>query len=273
MTTERTTGRADLHIHTSASDGLHPVRDVLDDIARRAALDVIAITDHDVLDASLWAYDRRDQYPFDIVPGVEISSADGHVLALWITEPIPPRMSLKETAAAVHEQGGIAVYAHPCHYYIAECARGALKFIRNPQAAVDAGIDAIEVHNAGVFLPGSNRLAARLARRLPLAQVANSDSHTLGAIGSATTRFSGRSADDLRAAIKAQQTVPVSGIWSARDYGAFIRDLFARRGQIHTQPTFDFELEFDEVVATPSGLDIVTETVFHDRLQQEGNTP
>jgi predicted metal-dependent phosphoesterase TrpH len=272
LTTEHFNGRADLHMHTTASDGLYSARDVLDDIARRAALDVIAITDHDVLDASLWAYARRDQYPFDIVPGVEISSADGHVLALWVTEPIPPKMSLKETAAAVHEQGGIAIYAHPCHYYIAECARGALKFIRNPQAAVDAGIDAIEVHNAGVFIPGSNRLAQRLARTLPLSQVANSDAHTLGAIGSAFTRFPGSSALDLRAAFAARQTVPVNGVWSRRDYGAFVRDLFARRGCVSTSTPFEFTLEFDEEVATPSGLDIVSETVFHERLQQEGNS-
>jgi predicted metal-dependent phosphoesterase TrpH len=46
------------------------VRELLDYMAQQARLDVIAITDHDVLDASLWAYQHRASYPFDIVPGV-----------------------------------------------------------------------------------------------------------------------------------------------------------------------------------------------------------
>jgi hypothetical protein len=43
------------------------------------------------------------------VPGVEVTSADGHVLARWVTEPIPKQRSLAETAAAIHEQNGFAV--------------------------------------------------------------------------------------------------------------------------------------------------------------------
>jgi predicted metal-dependent phosphoesterase TrpH len=54
----------------------------LDYVAAQQRLDVIAITDHDTLEASLWAYERRQNYPFDIVPGVEISIRGGHVLGL-----------------------------------------------------------------------------------------------------------------------------------------------------------------------------------------------
>src|SRR5215813_1872643 len=81
------TGRADIHMHTTASDGFSDVRTVLSHIARTGKLDVIAITDHDVLDSSLWAYNHRAKYPFEIIPGVEVSSAEGHVLALWVTQP------------------------------------------------------------------------------------------------------------------------------------------------------------------------------------------
>jgi predicted metal-dependent phosphoesterase TrpH len=52
-------GRADLHMHTTASDGLMTVRALLDGIARRGNLDVIAITDH-TLDAGLWAVNGAD---------------------------------------------------------------------------------------------------------------------------------------------------------------------------------------------------------------------
>jgi predicted metal-dependent phosphoesterase TrpH len=113
-------GRADVHMHTSASDGLPSVRELLDYVAQRGHLDVIAITDHDVLDASLEAYEQRQRYPFDIIPGVEVTSAEGHVLGLWVTCPIPMGMSLAETTAAIHEQGGnrdsSAPFSCTCRY-------------------------------------------------------------------------------------------------------------------------------------------------------------
>lgn len=264
-------GRADLHIHTTASDGLFTVREVLDHVARESKLNVIAITDHDVLDASLWAYARRDRYPFEIVPGVEVSSADGHVLALWVTQAIPPRMSLSETAAAIHEQGGIAILAHPCHFYVPDVTRGSRKFLRRPQWAVEAGIDALETHNAGILIPGVNRLAGRLARGLNIATVANSDAHTLGAIGSGYTMFTGHTADALRTAIETKQTATIGKIWPRADYRLYIADLIARRGKICGDTEFDFEMAYDEEEFAPvPTLDIVTDTVqYPERLHGE----
>jgi hypothetical protein len=117
MNTEYT-GYADLHMHTSASDGYAIVRELLDYVAEIAQLDVIAITDHDILDASIAAWEQQAHYPFDIVPGVEVSSRDGHVLGLWITQPIPAGLSLIETVAAIHEQNGLAVLAHPFEIFV-----------------------------------------------------------------------------------------------------------------------------------------------------------
>lgn len=109
-------GRADLHMHTRASDGQATVQQLLSYVAKhRPQLDVIAITDHDTLEASLWAYEHRANYPFDVVPGLEVSSRAGHILALWVTTPIPKGLSLSETAQAIHEAGGLAVLAHPFH--------------------------------------------------------------------------------------------------------------------------------------------------------------
>jgi predicted metal-dependent phosphoesterase TrpH len=209
-------GRADLHMHTRASDGLYSVQQVLDHVARRHTLDVIAITDHDVLDASLWAYEHRDRYPFEIVPGLEVTSAEGHVLALWCMQPIPKHLSLSETAAAIHEQGGLAVLAHPGEVLIGGST--VMKHLRRPSLITEAGIDAIEVYNAGTLTPGSNRLARRMADRLPLPRLANSDAHTLNGIGRAMTRFEGRTAQDLLQAILTQQTWVEGRSWSFMDY-------------------------------------------------------
>jgi predicted metal-dependent phosphoesterase TrpH len=210
------TGRADIHIHTRASDGIATARQVLDYVARRGHLHVIAITDHDTLDASLWAYSQRDRYPFDIIPGVEVTALEGHVLALWVTQPIPKRLSVAETAAAVHEQGGIAILAHPGEPMIA--GRYLLRYLRDPEVLLSWGIDAIEAYNAGTMTPGNNVLARRICAQLPLPVVGNSDAHTLSAIGRGRTHFDGRTAADFRAALARGRTAAEGESWPITDY-------------------------------------------------------
>lgn len=211
-------GRADFHMHTNYSDGLPTPKELLDFVAQhRPGLDVIAITDHDCLDGSLWAYQQRDKYPFDIIPGVEISSIEGDVLGLWVTQPIPVGMSLAETAAAVHEQGGIAILAHPFHFYVPIVARNFMRYLRRPQGLLESGIDALETLNASTISPASNRLARRLHRQIGLAQTGSSDAHSPGAIGTGTTRFAGRTGDDLRAALLQRTTVAEGGMWPLRE--------------------------------------------------------
>jgi predicted metal-dependent phosphoesterase TrpH len=210
------TGRADVHMHTKASDGLRTVQQVLSYIEDWGGLDVVAITDHDVLDASLWAYAHRGHYSFDIIPGVEVTAREGHVVALWVTQPIPKRMSVKETAAAIHEQGGIAILAHPGEPCIA--GRHMLRYFRHPEVLLEWDIDVIETYNAGSITPGNNVMARRLSRRLALPVVGNSDAHTLNAIGYGITRFKGRTAADFRAALADGRTVAEGASWPITDY-------------------------------------------------------
>lgn len=216
MTQAHYDGRADVHMHTRYSDGLPTPRQLLDFVERKGHLDVIAITDHDVLEGSLWAYAQREHYSFDIIPGMEVTAREGHVLALWVERPVPAGMSVKETAAAIHEQGGMAILAHPGEPFIA--TRHMLRYLRNPQVLLTWDLDAVEVFNAGTITPGNNVLARRIVRHLPLPQVANSDAHTLTAIGCGHTRFSGRTAAEFRQAVLAANT-QVEGVrWPAIDY-------------------------------------------------------
>lgn len=207
------TGRADLHMHTTASDGVADVRQMLDYAAEHCNLNVLAITDHDRLDASLWAANQQGLYPFDIVPGVEVTSADGHVLALWVTQPIPKGLSLLETAAAIHEAGGMAILAHPFEPTIAP--HTFWRYLTAPCVLKEAGIDAVEIMNAGAFTPGCNWLAERVyggkKRRLPV--VGNSDAHAPSLIGTGVTRFAGNTAADLRHALLAGETVAEGKPW------------------------------------------------------------
>src|SRR5437899_6667389 len=98
-------GRADLHMHTTASDGW-PSPHELVDYARATALDVIAITDHDTIEGALRARDhaasRRSK--LHVVIGEEVSSRDGHIVALFIERRVRPGMSAAATVHAIHQQ-------------------------------------------------------------------------------------------------------------------------------------------------------------------------
>ncbi|MAS32981.1 MAG: phosphotransferase [Anaerolineaceae bacterium] len=212
----RRTGLADLHMHTTTSDGWATVTELLDYVRAQGRLDVIAITDHDRLEASLWAYEHRARYPFDIVPGVEVSSRDGHVLALWVTKPIPRGLSLQETVAAIHEQNGLAVLAHPFEIFVH--THMIWRYLTRPEVLLETEIDAIEVHNSGAPTPGGNWLARSMAEKIKLPMTGSSDAHTLTGIGCGITRFEGQSAQDLRRALVNGTTIAEGVRWPIVDY-------------------------------------------------------
>lgn len=227
-------GRADMHMHTNLSDGVPEVKALLDYV-NTTNLDVIAITDHDLLDASLWAYEHQNDYQFDIVPAMEVTALDAHILAWWVTEIIPAEMPMEDTVQAIHEAGGIAVLAHPFHIHVKEPRIGAKRYGQDPQLIERAGFDAVEVVNAGVVVLGANWYSKHFCKSLSVAQVGNSDAHTLDGIGSGQTRFAGKTADDLRQAIVNKTTMPHGGIWPISAYYGYLKG--TRDGSID----FDFE--------------------------------
>jgi predicted metal-dependent phosphoesterase TrpH len=82
-----TTSFADLHTHTTASDGTNaPAVNVR--LAKQAGLGAIAITDHDTVAGLKEAIEEGTRIGIDVVPGVEISTVangqDIHVLGYYI---------------------------------------------------------------------------------------------------------------------------------------------------------------------------------------------
>lgn len=195
-------GRADLHIHTAASDGTAPVTAILDHVVARGDLDVIAITDHERIDAAVaaraMALDRG--IPVEIIVGEEVTTLGGHLLAIGIERRIRPYRSLRSTILAVHDAGGLAIPAHPLVPYPL-CAQGWVlrRLLDDPDPA--AHPDAIEAFNpTALGRPWHGRVVA-FAERHGLATVGDSDAHALEAIGTGWTTFPGRTAADLRQAI------------------------------------------------------------------------
>ncbi len=206
MTADRP-GRADLHIHTVASDGTADVLSIIEHVARRGDLDVIAITDHERIDAAVAgrALARDRGLALDVIVGEEVTTLGGHLLALFIERPIRPYRSLRTTIADVHDAGGLAIPAHPLVPYPL-CAQGWVlrRLLDDPDAAVHP--DALETFNpTALGRPWHDRVV-RFAARHGLAAVGNSDAHTLAAIGVGWTTFEGRSGADLRTAIEGGTT-------------------------------------------------------------------
>ena len=202
------TGRADLHIHTRASDGIASIEEVLDWVELATDLDVIAICDHERCDGALAARSmaKARNLSFEVVVGEEVTTLGGHLLALWIEERIPRMKSLKWTIAAVHEQGGIAIPAHPLFPYPMCATAGTLRSLAaDPDPRVRP--DALETFNPTLF-GRVHRQVVQFAGELGMPGLGNSDAHELSAIGRCWTNFEGSSAADVRAAIESGKLSP-----------------------------------------------------------------
>jgi hypothetical protein len=195
-------GRADIHIHTLASDGVSSVTQILDAAERRPELDVISIGDHERIDAAQAAQTlARDRgLRVQVVVGEEISTRGGHLLGLFIDTRIPPWRSLKWSVAKVHEQGGLAIIAHPLvPYPLCASGRSIRRLLDDPDPIFRP--DAIEAFNPTTARTRWGRQVPAFVAQLGLPGVGGSDAHRAEDVGHAVTTFPGRNADDLRAAI------------------------------------------------------------------------
>lgn len=200
-------GFADLHIHSIHShDGTSSIPAILKHVADNTDLDIIAITDHDTVSGIREAMHLAPRYGIEVVPGCEVSTAEGHLLTLFITERIPRGLSLVETVRRVSLLNGLCIVPHPE-------ARGTHSLTRQAigKALIIPGIRktlvGIEIFNGGLVYTRSNLTTIDLSENLDLASIGNSDSHILQTLGEGSTEFTGRTAADLRHALQTHSTI------------------------------------------------------------------
>lgn len=197
-------GRADLHLHTLASDGLVGPEALVDFVEHRTELDVIAITDHDEIAAALVArdYAARRGFRVQVITGVEVTTRDGHLLALFLESRPPALRGMVQTAEWIRANGGLCIAPHPfTRLTHSLSARPLLD-------AVDAGVLAgVEVLNASLAGRPSRPRAAAFVEQHGLAALGSSDAHMLAMVGLAQTRFAGRTPADVRRAIETATTI------------------------------------------------------------------
>ncbi len=180
----------DLHVHTKWSkDSLNePVK--LLKKAKRAGLDGFAVTDHNEIEGALFTYKEAKRYDVKVLVGEEVMTDSGEVIALNITELVPPHRPVEETIDLIKEQGGLVLAPHPF-----DTRRKGLGPIL---LKVADKVDLIEVVNGRSF-HSDNEKALRFAEKLKKPMVGGSDAHTLIELGKVATFIEG---GDLRRPIK-----------------------------------------------------------------------
>ena len=167
--------RLDLHNHTRYSPDSRVAPADLVRVARKAGLDGVAITDHNAVGGIREAEEAAGT-EFIVIPGLEISTKSGHVLAYGIREVVPRDLSVAETVRRIEAIGGVAVAAHPYRFWsgLGEAALSEASFV------------AYETCNART-LRGGNERARALALARKVGQTGGSDSHFLDEVGQAIT--------------------------------------------------------------------------------------
>lgn len=187
---------AELHSHSTYSmqkkviiEGLN-TPDEMAAHAKRIGLGAIAITDHDVALSTSVAKKLSKKHGIIVIPGEEVGTMDGHVLALGINERIEECLSAEETIERIHDQGGIAIASHPFDVY--------RKGIRQ----LAAKCDAVEVFNALNHDRISNLKGLRFAEKRNMAMVAGSDAHCIAMLGNGVINLEASDMDGVLKAIK-----------------------------------------------------------------------
>jgi histidinol phosphatase-like PHP family hydrolase len=210
-------GAAETHSHTTASDGMVSAAELV-----RAAADIglsaICITDHDTVGPMEEAVEAGARLGVDVVTGEEVTCSfppGVHVVALFIRRPIRMHLSVEDTVDAIHDEGGLAVVAHPfMPTWFASITERRLRRLLETRS-----IDGIEVRHTAPVLPGTWRRLDDFCsahRERVGALVAAGDSH-FGAhdLGRLVSVYPGRGAADLRRAIEARMTSPLRGLETA----------------------------------------------------------
>ena len=187
----------DLHIHSYYSDGVNSPQEIIG-YAKKIGLSGIAITDHNEIKGTLEALKFQEEN-FLVVPGLEISSLDGHLVALGIKEIIPRDRSAEETIEKIHELGGIAIAAHP--YDFLRRGVGDLIF--------SLDFDAVEVENGHTLRRYKNPFLAAKEKNLPI--TGGSDAHCLEEMSSVFIEIPEKYQDPLEA-IKNQEVEVISRV-------------------------------------------------------------
>ena len=166
--------RVEFHCHTNASkDSLTTPRELVE-TCRRKGIDRVVVTDHNSIMGALAA---QALDPERVIVGEEIMTTRGEILAAFVTEEIPARLTPQETIRRLREQGAFISVSHPFDQF----RSGGWK--EPDLLEILPLVDAIEVYNSRCFLPRFNREARQFAEKHNMAGTVGSDAHAAFELG------------------------------------------------------------------------------------------
>ena len=190
--------KLDLHIHSTYSPDSFSSVDEINSRIKEIGFQGYALADHDTMDGLEEALSKSGDLA--VIPGMEVSAKGAHVLVLDPSETMPIGLSIPEVVDRVHDQGAMAILAHPY---------GLPRSWPKMAEVEGTSFDAIEVANsAQVPYEMICELNRRLADRLNLPITGGSDSHIPKTIGRSYTIVESESTDynDVIKAIKLGRT-------------------------------------------------------------------
>lgn len=165
--------KVDFHCHSIYSpDSLSSLRD-LEKWGRKAGLNRLVITDHNTIRGALEAIRLNPEF---FIVGEEIKTTRGELLAVYVKEEVPKKLTPEQTIRLLKDQGAFISVSHPFDEFRG-WDPGELKELATE-------IDAVEVFNSRCFTLDMNEKAAVFARQHGLAGTVGSDAHTLPEVGS-----------------------------------------------------------------------------------------
>lgn len=225
----------DLHCHSAASFDSIASADSLMAKAVRIGLTHLAITDHERVDGALRARERAPE-GLTLIVGEEVRSADGDLVGLFLERAVQPGMSAADTAAAIHDQGGIVGLPHPFDRFRSSGGSRAMDQQRELDTLA-AVVDYVEVHNARAYRDANPRAAA-FAHDHGLPGTASSDAHSVMELGVAQTVVEGHVEDaaSLLAALPGARLITSRASYLVRGWTPVAKVLQRLRGNRRIVP-------------------------------------
>lgn len=214
--------KIDTHIHSKYSkDSIMPLEDIIR-CSHEKNLKAIAISDHDEIGA-IEAIKHVEHDGIIVIPAEEVSTSEGHIVALGITEYIKPLQTPEETIDQIHDNGAIAIAAHPYCFY------------RSGVGSMVTGldIDAIETRNSRYILGFSNYRAKKTSEKYDIPPIGSSDAHFIEGIGSCYTQIP--EAYDVEEVLKYIKKGKTSAHGIRTPMKAIIREVIRKKGH-RTKP-------------------------------------
>ncbi len=208
--------KADLHIHSTYSDGLDSIPQILDYVEQHTDLDVIAIADHDDVRGAheMRELAARRNSRVQVIMATEITTRQGHLLALFVERDFPMLKSLRASMEMVYEAGGLVIAPHPLSWITASIREKTLLEVHK-----ELPFHGVEAFNPTVAGRVGHGAITRLNQgQLQLPELGGSDAHALSMIALGYTYFPGTTIDDFRAALAARTTLAGGRFMNFRDH-------------------------------------------------------